>query len=159
MLFTVFLVGAPLTALAAGRWAHDSGRSTEQAELARWHPVSAVLRTAAIQRHAGPEATAWAQWTAPGGVTHTGQVPVLPGSAAGAVVTVWVDAAGRPTGPLLQPAQQEGRALLAGMVAVFILAELLWVAGLVAHGALDRRRLAAWDAEWRATGPKWSRCA
>jgi hypothetical protein len=42
------------------------------------------------------------------------------------------------------------------MVAVFLLAELLWGAGLAAHGVADWRRLAAWDAEWRAIGPKWS---
>lgn len=28
--------------------------------------------------------------------------------------------------------------------------------GLVARHLVDRRRLAAWDAEWRAIGPKWS---
>jgi hypothetical protein len=41
------------------------------------------------------------------------------------------------------------------MVAVLLLAELLCGAGLVAHRVVDRRRLAAWDAEWRAIGPTW----
>ncbi len=27
-------------------------------------------------------------------------------------------------------------------------------AGALAHWVLDRRRLAAWDAEWRVTGPR-----
>src|SRR5215831_7036560 len=44
---------------------------------------------------------------------------------------------------------QASRALADGMVAVLILAELLWGAGLAARGVVDRRRLAAWDAEWR----------
>jgi hypothetical protein len=30
-------------------------------------------------------------------------------------------------------------------------------AGQLARVALDRRRLAAWDAQWRATGPQWTR--
>jgi hypothetical protein len=42
------------------------------------------------------------------------------------------------------------------MVAVLLLAELLCGAGLAAQAIADWRRLAAWDAEWRAIGPKWS---
>jgi hypothetical protein len=42
------------------------------------------------------------------------------------------------------------------MVAVLLLAELVCGAGLAVRGAVDRRRLAAWDAAWRAIGPKWS---
>src|SRR5262249_24876044 len=77
------------------------------------------------------------------------------GLAADAVIPVWVDAAGPRAGPPAQPAQHDSRALADGMVAVLILAELLWGAGLAACGVADRRRLAAWDAEWRAIGPKW----
>jgi hypothetical protein len=156
VLLAVFLAGAPLTALAAGRWAQDSGPRTGHAQLARWHQVPAVLRTSTIQRFAGSEATAWAQWTAPGRVKHTGQVLAPAGFAAGALVTVWVDAAGRLAGPPAQPVQQDSRAVAEGMVAVIMLAELLCGAGLAARGVVDRRRLAAWDAEWRAIGPKWS---
>lgn len=29
-------------------------------------------------------------------------------------------------------------------------------AAALAHWVLDRRRLAAWDAEWRVTGPRWT---
>jgi hypothetical protein len=156
VLLAVFLAGAPLMALAAGQWAQDSGPRTGHAHLARRHQVPAVLHTATIQRYAGSEATAWAQWTAPGTVKHTGQVLAPAGFAAGAVVTVWVDAAGRLAGPPAQPEQQDSHALAGGMVAVLLLAELLWGAGLAARGVVDRRRLAAWDAEWRAIGPKWT---
>ena len=155
VLLAVFLADAPLMALAAGRWAQDSGQRTGHTQLARWHQVPAVLRTATIQRYAGSEATAWAQWTAPGTVKHTGQVLAPAGFAAGAVVKVWVDAAGRLAGPPAQPVQHDSRALAEGMVAVIMLAELLWGAGLAARGVVDRRRLAAWDAEWRAIGPTW----
>src|SRR5262245_4217377 len=155
-LVAVFLAGAPLLAPAAGRWAHDSGPRTGHAPPARWHQVPAVLRTATIQRYAPSPAMAWAEWTAPGGVQRTGRVLAPAGFAAGAVVTVWVDAAGRLAGPPAQPARHDGRALADGLVAVLILAELLWGAGLAAHGVMDRRRLAAWDAEWRAIGPTWS---
>jgi len=155
VLVAAFLAGALLLALAAGRWAHDSG-PPGHARVARWHQVPAVLRTATIDRFAPSPAPAWAQWTAPGGVKHTGRVLAPAGFAAGAVVPVWVDAAGRLAGPPAQSAQQDSRALADGMIAVLLLAELLWGAGLAAHGAVDRRRWAAWDAEWRAIGPKWS---
>jgi hypothetical protein len=54
-------------------------------------------------------------------------------------------------------AQPSGHPLLAGAFAVLILAELLCGAAVAVHGLVDRRRMAAWAVEWRATGPKWSR--
>jgi hypothetical protein len=156
VLVAVFLAGAPLLALSAGRQAHDGGPTPGQAQRAGWHQVPAVLRTATIQRFAPSPAPAWAQWTGPGGMHHTGRVLAPAGLAAGAVIPVWVDAAGRMASPPTPPAQHESRAPAEGMVAVLLLAELLWGAGLAARGVVDRRRLAAWDAEWRAIGPKWS---
>jgi hypothetical protein len=70
---------------------------------------------------------------------------------------VWVDAAGRPAEPPPRHSQVEGQAVMAAMAAVFALAILLGGAGFFARHGADRRRLAAWDAEWRATGPNWSR--
>lgn len=42
-------------------------------------------------------------------------------------------------------------------LAVLALAAVLGEAGLLARYLFDRCRLAAWDAEWRASGPQWSR--
>ena len=72
---------------------------------------------------------------------------------AGGTVRVWVDEAGRLTEPPLQPSLIHGQAVLAAMVFAIVVV----CAGLLAHVALDRRWLAAWDAEWRATGPQWTR--
>src|SRR5262252_5454251 len=152
LLVAVFMASAPLLALLAGRQAHDGGPRPGQAQPARWHQVPAVLRTSTIQRFAPSPAPAWARWAAPGGVPHTGRVLAPAGLAAGAVIKVWVDAAGRLAGPPAMPGRHDGRALADGMVAVLILGELVWGAGLAAHGVADRRRLAAWDAEWRAIG-------
>jgi len=154
-LLAAFLTGAPLMALAAGRQAQDGGPRPGQAQLAGWHQVPAVLRTATIQRFAPSPAQAWAQWAAPGGVPHTGRVLAPAGLAAGAVVPVWVDAAGRLARPPAPPGRHDSQALADGLVAVLILAELLCGAGLVAHRVVDRRRLVGWDAEWRAIGPAW----
>jgi len=65
-------------------------------------------------------------------VPHTGQVLAPAGFAAGAVVPVWVDAAGRLAAP---PGQQHGRALADVIVAVLLLAELLFGAGLAAQAS------------------------
>ena len=52
--------------------------------------------------------------------------------------------------------QLVSRAQLAAGGAVGGLAAALLVANWVIRGFTDRRRLAAWDAEWLATGPRWS---
>jgi len=155
VLVAVFLAGAPLLALSAGRQALHGGPRPGHARPARSHQVPAVLRTATIQKYAPSPAPAWVRWTAPGGVVHTGRVLAPAGFSAGAVVPVWVDAAGRLADPSAGAGPHDGPVPAEGMVAVLLLAELLWGAGLAAHGVVDRRRLAAWDAEWRAIGPAW----
>jgi hypothetical protein len=47
--------------------------------------------------------------------------------------------------------------MLAAIFAALVLAIIVVCAGLLAHVALDRRRLGAWGAQWRATGPQWTR--
>src|SRR5262245_60079501 len=66
-LVAVFLAGAPLLALSAGRWAPDDGPRPGHARRAGWHQVPAVLRTATINRFAPSPVMAWAHWTAPAG--------------------------------------------------------------------------------------------
>lgn len=153
-LVVAFIVGGSLAALAAGRWAYDSALRTEHADEAAWHQVAAVLLTTA---EAWSPATARARWTAPDGSRRTGWVPAPAGAPAGTTARVWVDAAGRPAEPPLRHSQVEGQAVMAIMAAVFAVAMLLGGAGLFTRHVADRRRLAAWGAAWRATGPRWSR--
>jgi hypothetical protein len=54
----------------------------------------------------------------------------------------------------LRLSQVNDQAVLAAVVA---LGYLLPCLGLLACGVLGRRRLAAWDADWRATEPRWTR--
>ena len=63
------------------------------------------------------EATVRARWTAPDGTRHTGTIPVPRGATADRTVPVWVDAAGRRTGPPLQLAQVRYQAELAAILA------------------------------------------
>jgi hypothetical protein len=43
-----------------------------------------------------------------------------------------------------------------GVVVVFLLASVLFAVGLVIHWLMERRRLAAWAAEWAVFGPRWT---
>ena len=153
-LVAAFVLGGPLAALAAGRWAYESALRAEHADQAARHQVAAILLTTA---EAWPLATAHARWTAPDGAWRSGWVPAPPGAPAGTRVRVWVDAAWRPAEPPLRHAQVEGRAVMAATAAITALAMLLGGAGFFARRVADQRRLAAWDAAWRAAGPKWSR--
>ena len=85
----------------------------------------------------------------------TGPVFVPGGTAAaGSTVMIWTDQAGQPTGPRLLHSQITGRMYLSEALAVAALAVALITVGAVARWALDRRRLAAWDAEWLSAGPR-----
>jgi len=154
-LAVAFLAGAPLTAVAAWHAAYSMGSRVARTQQAAWHQVPAVPLA---------EVPAWgygqyerARWTAPDGTRHTGTIPVPQGATAGRPVRVWVDAAGRLTGPPLQLAQVRLQADLAAVLAPIVAGFALLCAGQLAHGVLGRRRAAAWDADWQATGPHWTR--
>ncbi len=155
-LLAAFLIGAPFAGLFAGRWAYGSALHARRAELAASHRVSAVLLTSATRDPAGYVASARASWTAPDGTPRTGEVVTTAGSPRGTRLWIWVTASGRVSTPPLQLSQVAGQGMLAAVLAVMALAMVLWSAGLVVHVATDRRRLAAWDAEWRVAGPRWS---
>ena len=158
---TAFLVGAPIVTLVAGRWAGAAALQVARHQRATWRQVPAVLLTDAPGSMdigdggvALPEVRA--RWTAPDGGSRRGYVAAPSGTQAGRTVPIWVDQAGQLTGPPLQPRQVTGQAVLAMVAAPFTLGAFLLCAGALGIQAVDRRRLAAWDAEWRATGPRWS---
>jgi len=84
-------------------------------------------------------------------------IPVPSSSAAaGSTVLVWTDRVGQPADPPWRHGQVAGRVALAEGLAVLVLAVALIVVAGLARWALYRRRLASWDADWLATGPRWS---
>ena len=158
VLVIAFLAAAPFTALAAGEFALARAQQAQLTQQASWHQVPARVLKLASPGGTGyasqPEAQA--RWTAPDGKVVTGETPVPFGTAAGATVRVWVTSDGRLTDPPMQDAQVTDQAYFAGAVSVVALATLLGSAGLLARRALDKRRITAWDAEWRVTGPRWT---
>jgi hypothetical protein len=156
-----FLVGAPLLALFASRWAGAAALQVGRAQQSSWRQVPAVLLASAgpaagigVGGVMRPEAPA--RWTAPDWQVRTGLLPVPASAQAGGTVRVWVDAAGRPTGPPLRHEQAIGQALLAAVAAPLGLGAVLLATAALAIRAVNRHRLAAWAADWQATAPRWT---
>ncbi len=156
-----FLAAAPFVAQAVGGWAQTRAHDAQRTEQASRHQVPAlVLRvTSGVQgggAYAALESQAQARWTAPDGKVITGEIPIALGTAVGTTVRLWTTSDGQLAEPPLQDSQVAGDAALAGTVSVIALATLLAITGMLARRSLDKRRMAAWDAEWRATGPRWT---
>ncbi len=156
----MFLVGAPIAAFAAGHWAARGAAAAARAERASWYPVRAVILHGVPRPSDNPYGAVYlvhvpARWTTQDGVVRTGIVTAAAGTPAGATVTIWTSGQGVPTGAPLNAAQISRQTVLAGLMAVLCLAVLLTVSAFVIRRLLNRRRMAAWDAEWSATGPQW----
>jgi hypothetical protein len=162
-LLAAFLVGAPLSSVAAGRWVQHGGMLEQRAQKS-WHQVPAVLLKSAPVQRALYLRAAWntdvlvpARWTGPGGRYLTGKVPVPPGTMAGRRLQVWVSRSGQPTGSPLVHSELVRRVIGAEVLAPVGLAVLLLSVGGVVRWLMNRRRLAAWEAGWASTGPRWTR--
>ena len=163
LLLIVFLVGAPVAWVTAGRWVQH-GASLEQRAQQSWHQVPAVLVKTApalpnfdLRTSWNFEVEALARWSGPGGRQLAGQVPATPGTLAGTTVPVWINGSGRPTGTPLQHAELMKREIAAEVIAPLGLAILLLCVGALVRWLMDRRRLAGWETGWAFIGPRWSR--
>jgi hypothetical protein len=160
-LVALFVAATPLIAFGVGRWAWDGAAATARTEQAAWHQVPAVVLLGVPRAQNDPYGAIYltqvpVRWTARDGSSHTGKVAAAAGVRTGAHVKVWTDRSGALTGPPLGRAQIAHQAAFAGLLSVLGFWLLLFVTALVTRRMLQRRRMAAWDAEWRATGPLWS---
>lgn len=163
LIVLVLLVAAiPVAAIAAGRWTDRAALRQARAQAAADHSVRAVL----LQRvpsagTPGPYSSiqmSWVpgRWKAPDGAVRTGEVLAQVGAPEGSSVPVWVSESGSITDP------PPGHNLIVGEVFIVVtltcLGSLFVLMGAeaLALRALDRRRLSAWDTEWRAIGPLWT---
>jgi hypothetical protein len=160
-LLTAFLAVAPFAAYTAGSCAYATYGREAQAQRAVLHQVPATLLHTPSRVISYPGARVIplgvdARWRTPDGQLRTGTVFAPPGATAGSTILVWVNHGGQLADPPLGHAQLATRAQLARELAVGVLAITLAVIGWLARRALDRRRMAAWDADWLATGPRWT---
>ena len=158
----LMVVAVPAAAVAAGRWADHYALHKAQAQMAVDHQVTAVLlRDAPAIGTPDPYTsvqTAWvpARWQPPGQPPRTGEVLALVGARKGSTVRTWIDPSGAVTDPPLDHRVVVGDVWLAVMATCLVSWLVLLAAGVLIHRGLDRRRLRAWEAEWRASGPLWS---
>jgi hypothetical protein len=155
-LLATFLIAAPLLALFAGQWAYGTSVRAQRAAIAARHLVPATLLAGAPAQTIYCCTRVRARWTAPDGTRRADWVRAPASARAGGTVRVWVDRSGRLTDPPLTASQVTNRTIFAAVAAPTAVAIALLGAGALARWVLDRRRLAAWDAEWRVTGPRWT---
>ena len=156
VLVIAFLVGAPFAAIATGAWVHGMARHAQLAEQASRTQVTAVT-LAVIPPGAGDLVwQAQARWEAPGGHTVTHEIPVPPGTKVGEKLKIWTDRAGDETTAPLLDSQVAEQADLGATGGVIGLAAVVAVAWALARWTLNKRRMAAWDTDWHATGPRWT---
>jgi hypothetical protein len=158
----LLLVAVPMATLAAGRQA-------DHLALRQAHAVQAADRqvTAVLLRQAPPTGVpdpytsiqmtlVLARWHPPGQPARSGQVLAPAGARAGSTVRIWIDASGAVTSPPPDHRMIIGDVFVAAVVTWLVTSLLVLGASTLARRLLDRRRLRAWDAEWRATGPLWT---
>lgn len=160
-LVITFLAGAPFAVLLSGAWTSALAHRMQHEQEASRHQVRATVVTldpgsASDYSGLNPQRDAQARWTTSSGKAVTGEVTVSSGTMVGSAVPVWVARDGQPGEPPLLNSQIAGQVVLAQVASVTVLAIVVTTAGLVSRQALDKRRMAGWESEWRANGPHWT---
>jgi hypothetical protein len=158
VLVVAFAVAAPFTVRAAAGGMHAFAQHTRATAIATRHEVTAVTVQIAPSR-SGTGTQSWvnATWTAPDGRQRTGQVQVDDGTPKGYAERIWVTGSGDMAPPPLPVSEFPQLAELAAVGAGLGLAILFLVARAAIRHALDRRRMAAWDAGWVVAERRWNR--
>ena len=162
VMIILLVVAVPAAAVAAGRWADHYFRHQAQVQQSVDHQVTAVLlrdapATGVPDPYSSVETTRVpARWQPPGQPSRTGEVLAVAGARKGSTVRTWIDPSGAVTDPPLDLRVIVGDVWLAVIATLVVSGLLLLAAGALAHRVLDRRRLRAWEEEWRASGPLWS---
>ena len=158
LLVAAFLIGAPFAALAMGTWVHGMARQAQLAQEASRRQVTAVV-VAVTRPPAGDASLTWraqARWRAPDGRELTGELPVPSSTVVGGKLPVWTGRNGDLTTAPLLDSQVASQTDFAAALGVMIVAGVLTLAGARALRSLNKRRMADWDADWHATGPRWT---
>ncbi len=156
----ILLVGAvPIVAVAVGQRADQLAMRQAHAQQAGDHLVNAVLlRQASATGIPDPYTSvqytwALARWQPPDRPARSGEVLVPAGSHRGSTVPIWINVSGAITDPPVQHRQIVGDVCVAVAATCLLSVLVLLGSAALARRTLDRWRLDAWEAEWRANGP------
>jgi hypothetical protein len=155
------LAAAFLAAMAGASLVGTHLYQSQRAADAGLHRATAVVIQGGPDNRLTPTWEVLARWPAPGGRERSGLLtavtaPALTSIAVGTRAPIWLNRDDEPTAP------SPGRAII---ITVACLTAIITTAGaalvlLICYGlcrvALDRRRLAAWESAWAATGPRWT---
>ncbi len=160
-LFLAAAGGAPLAAQAGSAAAYGGALRVQNEQLASEFRVSAVLTERAGSSVDGYTISVAvpteASWTSVSGKPHHNLILALAGEGKGTRIPIWTDRAGDLASPPITAAQVAGQGD-AGAVGAVAMVVALFLAGVgVTRYTLRRRRLAAWEADWRLTAPTWNR--
>ena len=162
VLVVLIVAAVPAAAVLAGQRADRLALNRAHAQRAADHLVTAVLLEQA-PAIGSPDPytsvqTTWvpARWQPPGLPSRTGDVLAAAGARKGSTVRIWTGPSGAVTDPPLDHRDITGDVCVAVIATCLFSWLVLLASGALARRALDRRRLSAWDAEWRASGPQWS---
>ncbi|MDG9717274.1 hypothetical protein [Streptomyces sp. DH24] len=159
----VVLSVAPAAACLAGDAAHRHYAAIAQLQsLTRQYTTAVLVHDA--PRHPEPGSAeekktryeATVRFTGPDGRPRTARTEVRPGLPAGSGVPVWVGPDGHLTDPPLTAVQVRGRSKGWAVIAVLTVGVTGAVINAVAGLVLRRRNLAAWEAAWAETAPRWT---
>jgi hypothetical protein len=162
VLMITLVAAVPAAAVMAGQRADHSALNRAHAQQAADRWVNAVLiqqapATGSPDPYTSVQ-TAWAlaRWQPPGLPPRTGEVLATAGAHKGSSVRTWIDASGAVTDPPLDHREITGDVCIAVIATCLVSGLVLLALSTLVRRVLDRRRLSAWDAEWRASGPLWS---
>jgi len=162
VMMIMLVTAVPAAAVLAGQQADHVALNRAHAQQATDHLVNAVLLEQApatgIPDPYTPVQTAWvlARWQPPGLPPRTGEVLAPVGAPKGSTVRTWINPAGAVTDPPLDHRDIAGDVCIAVVATCLVSWLVLLASGALARRLLDRRRMNAWDAGWRASGPLWS---
>jgi hypothetical protein len=158
----LLLVAVPIAAVLVGTLVDHLALRHTHAQQAADHEVTAVLLQQASPTGVPDPYTSiqmtlvLARWQPPGVPPRSGDILAMAGARAGSTVKVWLDASGSVTAPPPGPRTIDGDVCIAVVTTCLVTILLVLGSSTLARRALDRRRLYAWDTEWRVTGPLWS---
>jgi hypothetical protein len=158
-----FLALCPLVYGLTGMRVRADNAVQQRADLSGRMVTAVLLQAAPGAAQSDNGANTWTVWTRArwtfGGRPRTGYVPVTSGTSAGARVLVYLDRSGRVQPLPLTRAELSDRVVADSSYCMAAITVMLAGLAFLASRVLDRRRLAGWQTEWLAVGPRWSRQA